>query len=402
LLKDPQDWMKSLKNLAGVPADFAAGFAAYLTGVSIGTPSVPCESSRCDVITVDVALPEATRAAGHGGMIVQIDWYALDLGLDLDLAVYDPSGSLAARSTDIYSYGESVWIAGPRNGRYTIVVEPSATAGQPVVAGVVEPLRYDGFVGFEHGRTIARTELDHDAPVTRSFVAFADHDGALLPDVVPTVPADFHLDAGWGAQYYIYGDRSLRGRPSCYPVETLGLTPDQPQPALGPMKCLRWTQGEYNLGDGPLEMHIYPDVGNGSEVYQRVYRTDGTVEQFGPVGSASFSWTHGHFHYRGWQDITLSRLNEDGSVGDMVRRGVDKGICMTDIRNARFGRTAPPASPLAYPVLGTCDQPTHRDRLRPDHGRRGARHLMHVRRPAPRRRPARAACAPAGRAPARA
>jgi hypothetical protein len=127
------------------------------------------------------------------------------------------------------------------------------------------------------------------------------------------------------------------------------------------MGCLRWTQGEYNIGDGPLELHVYPDEGDGTQVYQRVYDADGTVRQFGPSGTAFYSRSHLHFHYRGWQQIELRPLNDDGSLGAVVRTGIDKGICMLDIENTRFGQTVRPNAPLTYTVPGSCDAPMHRD-----------------------------------------
>jgi hypothetical protein len=325
--------------------------------------TVPCDWVRCDVASVEVALPRGTWRKDPGGMIVQIRWPSMDLGWDLDLFVYDPDGALAGRSTMYaFSRGESVWIPKPRNGRWTVVVDPAFVVGQSVQPGVLERIRYEAFVAFERGLTVTRQELEYDEPVTRSFVAFGARKGSLLPDVVPTTPSDFHIESGFGVMhYYFFGDRGLRHQPSCYPTETANLTADEPAAGDPPLRCLRWTQGEYNLGEGPLELHVYPEKGDGTDVYQRIYSADGSVQQFGPMGSARYNRTHLHFHYQGWQEITLRQLKDDGSLGEVVRRGEDKGICMVDIENARFGQTALPNGPLTYAVPGSCDQPTHRD-----------------------------------------
>jgi hypothetical protein len=174
----------------------------------------------------------------------------------------------------------------------------------------------------------------------------------LIPDLVPTRPAEFHVESGWGAHVYFYGDRGLRHQPSCYPHETIGLTADEPRPGVGPLRCLRWSQGEYNLGDGPLELHNYPVQDSGTEMWQRVYRADGTVTQT-PVGQARFSPNHGHVHYLGFTTVTLHRIAPGGSPGAEVGRGPDKGICLADVELAALegDRT----SPLSYTVPGTCD-----------------------------------------------
>ena len=52
----------------------------------------------------------------------------------------------------------------------------------------------------------------------------------LLPDIVPTKPANFHVETGFGAHMYFYADRGLRHQPSCYPQETTGLNSDEPRP----------------------------------------------------------------------------------------------------------------------------------------------------------------------------
>jgi hypothetical protein len=180
----------------------------------------------------------------------------------------------------------------------------------------------------------------------------------LIPDLVPTRPAEFHVESGWGAHVYFYGDRGLRHQPSCYPQETTGLTADEPRPGVGPLRCLRWSQGEYNLGDGPLELHNYPVQDSGTEMWQRIYRADGTVTQI-PVGQARFSPNHGHVHYLGFTTVTLHRIAPGGSPGAEVGRGPDKGICLADVELAALegDRT----SPLSYAVPGTCDSATHAD-----------------------------------------
>jgi hypothetical protein len=58
---------------------------------------------------------------------------------------------------------------------------------------------------------------------------------------------------------------------------TILFTADNPRRGAGPQRCLRLDQGEYNVGDGPLELPNYPMQGAGHEMWQRIYRADGPL-----------------------------------------------------------------------------------------------------------------------------
>jgi hypothetical protein len=355
--------------VAGVLGDDSAvlrwsgQFTVGVTGPVVPDPEACSASQGCDTIAIDVDVPPAHWAGTPGGLLVAIQWPVLDAGYDLDLYLYrDGERTPVASSTSTaFSRHEAAWMASPPPGRYVAVVAAKSVLGQPVVADVATPLRYDGVARIERGRTIERHETNAGLPSTRRFVDFGTTrpDGhPLLPDLVPTRPAEFHVESGWGAHVYFYGDRGLRHQPSCYPQETAGLTSDQPRPGPGPLRCLRWDQGEYNLGDGPFELHNYPGEGSGTEMWQRIYRADGTVAQT-PVGQARFSTSHGHVHYLGFSVAALHRMAPGGGLGPEVVRGPDKGICLADVAVADLGggRT----SPLSYGVPGTCDAATHAD-----------------------------------------
>src|SRR5439155_25253136 len=93
----------------------------------------------------------------------------------------------------------------------------------------------------------------------------------------------------------------------------------------------------------------------------RVYASDGRAAQYGTLGRVIFSQAHGHFHYLGWQEVDVYHRNDDGTLGAFVGTAADKGICMVDIENARFGQVVETNSALGYPVPGSCDNPTHSD-----------------------------------------
>jgi hypothetical protein len=127
---------------------------------------------------------------------------------------------------------------------------------------------------------------------------------------------------------------------------------------LGPLRCLRWDQGEYNLGDGPFELHNYPNQGAGTEMWQRIYAADGRATQV-PVGEARFSPNHGHLHHLGFSVVTLHAIRPDGSAGPEVARAPDKGLCVVDVELAALDGQR--TSPLSYGVPGTCDAARHAD-----------------------------------------
>lgn len=351
--------MRSTSAVARWSGEFVAG----ITGATASTPAA-CTPNTCDFVDLAVSLPPSAWRA-PGGMLVAIQWPSVDVGYDLDLFVYAPDGTQAGRSTVVaFSRNESVWIPNPVNGTYGVYVIPKHVIGQTTAPGVFGPLTYQGVARFDYGLTVRREESFNSQSYTKTFAAFGLRSpkprSVLLPDLVPTKPSNFHIESTWGAQYYFYGDRGVRHQPSCYPQETIGYDADNATSGGGshPTKCLRWDQGEYNFGDGPFELHNYPDEGAGNEMWQRIYASDGTVRQV-QVGEARFSESHGHLHYVGFQDVTLREWRAGGRPGPVVASAPDKGICMVDIENARFGK--PRASPHGYGVLGNCDTATHRD-----------------------------------------
>jgi hypothetical protein len=338
-------------------------FTTAATGPLAPDPSACVASPVCDAVSLDVTMPAGAWTGAPGGLLVAIQWPVMDAGYDLDLYVYrqGDSSPVASSTSTVFSRYEAAWVPNPSPGRYLVMVAAKSVVAQAVAPDVLTPLRYDGAARIERGVTVVRPETNLGVPFTRRFVAFAMKgvDGApLLPDLVPTTPAAFHIESGWGAQYYLYGDRGIRHQPSCYPQETVGVTADEMRPAVGPLRCLRWDQGEYNSGDGPLELHNYPDRAAGTEMWQRVYAVDGSVSQ-APVGEARFSSAHGHLHYWGFTLVTLHAISPDGSPGAEVVRAPDKGICVvdTELRTLDGERS----SPLSYGVPGSCDAASHVD-----------------------------------------
>jgi hypothetical protein len=359
----------------GKATNYAKWDGTFMAGAFVASapPADFCAGSpACDVSTLSVKLPARTWKGNPGGMLVSIQWPYIDGGYDLDLYVYGPDGKLAAVSdTLIFSRNEGVWIKNPQNGDYTVVVAPKSVWAAPrEVADAfgrpeMGPIDYDAFVEFERGLTINREEVNAGLPLTRTIIANgvrrAKPVRELLPDLISTKPANWHMETGQGAHFYFFMDRGTRHAPSCYPQETTGMNRETPDPtAAHPLRCLRWDQGEYNFGAGPLELHNYSNKGDGTNLFQRIYSTDGSIKQF-EAGAVKFSSAHGHFHAQGFQDIGLYERRPDGRAGKLVARPPDKGICMVDIENGTFGRRDRPTYPLQMDMPGTCDANTHQD-----------------------------------------
>jgi hypothetical protein len=356
--------LKATGALSGIGSElrWSGEFAATATGPVAPDPAACAAAPACDQVALDLDVPAGTWAGAPGGLLVAIQWPVVDWTYDLDIYLFRAGESAPVASANgNLSRFEALWLPNPAPGRYVAVVTAKELVSQPVVPEVLAPIRYEGSAHMERGLTVERVETNLGQPVTRRFVA-VDKKGPdatpLLPDIVPTKPANFHVETGFGAHMYLYADRGLRHQPSCYPYETAGLNADEPRPGMGPLRCLRWDQGEYNFGDGPLELHNYPDRGSGREMWQRLYSADGGVAQR-PVGEARFSDVHGHLHYLGFHIVTLHEIAPDGGPGRVVVEAPDKGICLLDIEleSVRSSRS----SPSSYTLPGHCDAATRAD-----------------------------------------
>ena len=108
----------------------------------------------------------------------------------------------------------------------------------------------------------------------------------------------------------------------------------------GAVKCLRFSEGPENVGDGPLEL-ISADTGElttrGDEgdfivgdQHQVVRRSDGTTTEF-PAGRYEFHLEHRHFHHTGTGNFELLRVTDPvaGTLED-AGSGPKIGSCMGD------------------------------------------------------------------------
>jgi hypothetical protein len=103
----------------------------------------------------------------------------------------------------------------------------------------------------------------------------------------------------------------------------------------GARRCLRFTSGPINVGEGPYEMHwtYANDIVNGviqsplahGPMTQVVHWSDGSTTTR-PAGTYSFHVIHGHFHDDGVLDMVLLKVGADSSL-TQVGVGTKSGFC---------------------------------------------------------------------------
>jgi hypothetical protein len=313
LLADPDDTLA----WSGSFEDAAAVSSPELYAAPGSCPGLPCRE-----FVVDVALPAGVWDRGAGGVQLAIDWFAAEDN-DLDLYVYDPAGSLVARSDGPFaSTGESVRLEHAPNGRYRAVVVPRFVSGA---------MTFRGF---------AEVEWAPAPEPTRQ----------LLPNLVALPSRNPTMRTG----AYLY-DHEVEGTPSCYPEETS---------EQGARRCLRFDQIIANSGEGPFELRYRMEgLATDQQLRQRIFSSDGTFvdEQ---VDTYEFHPTHAHFHYKSFGQAFLYRARPDGSL-ELVRESRKNGFCMVDVENTRFGtddRGQPyrGEAPRRY-HFPNCNFPTERD-----------------------------------------
>jgi lysyl oxidase len=316
-----------------------------------------CTPASCRSHAFELRLPRG-RAKRSLGLLVSLRWppEQLDAGYDLDLYLYGPAGDLVAHSNSIiYSTAEGLWLQSPATGRYRVVVAPRDVAGT-VPYELVAAVRR-GYTAATTASWLGADRLGGELVPYERNLAFRGtpprRRRAMLPDLVPAKPRNFHLESTLALNYYQATQRVPAHQPSCYPQESAGLTADDPvSPGARPLRCLRWDMTVRNTGAGPFELRAYPESQTPTDGYQAVYRSDGTYT-LKRVGGARFSSAHGHIHFGGLEEVGLYAIRRNGSRGKRVAGMPDKGFCAIDIVNPSFGTAAD--GPSRYRFPGTCD-----------------------------------------------
>jgi hypothetical protein len=276
-----------------------------------------CTAQDCDERTLTLALPRGTFRT-RGGVQVSIRW--ADEEQDLDLYVYNPDGTLAAKSEGIVSTAESVLVRAPANGDYRVLVAATSADG----------------VAYESS---AEVEFPPAAKPARD----------LLPDLISLRPRNLHFETS--AYLFHLPVPSMPG--GCYPEEIA---------EQGARRCLRFDQIVANSGRGPFELRYRIDgiaTEDTRDLVQRVYRTDGSLRER-VADTYTFHAAHAHFHYSNFARSYLWRATPKGvRVGTKpVRSSRKNGFCMVDVEQTGFGTRGD--SPRTYIPPG-CLAPTEFD-----------------------------------------
>ena len=119
---------------------------------------------------------------------------------------------------------------------------------------------------------------------------------------------------------------------------------------------LRVSNGTANLGPGILEIRGLPpdpDEPDRQLVIQRLYRKDGTFEDF-PAGRFVFHPTHDHVHIENWSVYRLRELLPGDEIGEVVRKGKKTSFCILDLRI--YDSSLPNFGPRRFPNCGSTIQ----------------------------------------------
>ncbi len=252
------------------------------------------------------------------------------------LELRDPDGHVvAAEKTNGYS--REVFVEHPVAGIYTMKVRPQDPS--ELAAAVERSFR-------DANGEMERVEM-HLAMRAKLEAAAEKASGALLPNLRIVPP--FELNFGTPTTTYgpAFVESALGGAPpSCmaeeYEEETAqsvlaAFAGQVRMPAAG-VRCLRFSAGFENVGEGPLAVDL-PDPVLRTDVAlsdiadwpatQRIY-TVGSGFSNGPEGSAGtgrFHLTHGHWHYENMYTYELFRADDHDRAHPIRagKRGVNPG-----------------------------------------------------------------------------
>ena len=169
----------------------------------------------------------------------------------------------------------------------------------------------------------------------------------LLPNLVTLPPMDLRLDDPFGAPALA---EQARG---CGAGETA---------EKRVVRCLRFSNGVGNVGEGPLEMRLPKQEGPAGlagegRFAQRVWRADGSYHD-APAGRATFHPYHGHFHYSGAAAFRLHAFDlATGARGPMLKETRKTGFCFGDLSLVTMDLAA--TTPPTFDGTGCLDPLLH-------------------------------------------
>lgn len=309
-------------------ATLAPGGARFWQGATVASGEVR-DASMCNTAAGPCFSWPLRVGPGGGRLRVAIDTPMRSNTFELD--VVSPSGATAGTTQTSNAFDAEVFVDRPAAGTWTVKVIPQDVANasfrmraklEPPAAPAAGPKR------------MLLPDLQADPPLEMSFVAPLNPANGLYPPDTVNPPFDV---AG---------------------VHPFSCTVDELAPVElqggGATRCLRFTSGPINVGDGPYEMHwtYANDIVDGriqsplahGPMTQVVHWSDGSTTTR-PAGTYSFHVVHGHFHDDGVLDMELFRVGPDSSL-TKVGVGTKSGFCPANqlIGNWRaFNNTAPDA-----------------------------------------------------------
>ncbi|MGH2757685.1 MAG: lysyl oxidase family protein [Actinomycetota bacterium] len=96
-------------------------------------------------------------------------------------------------------------------------------------------------------------------------------------------------------------------------------------------RCLRFTVGPQNAGDGPLELRFSPAadaLGEEAPMYQVITHEDGSTSEQ-QAGTYEYHKTHAHYHFTGFARLELFRV--EGKRLEEAGTGRKSGFCFGDV-----------------------------------------------------------------------
>lgn len=157
---------------------------------------------------------------------------------------------------------------------------------------------------------------------TRQDVAWPGKPMWLKPNLRSMPPYEFTFDNPYTAEGEVV---------SCHAEEMV---------EEGGRKCLRFSVGPENVGDGAFELYLAPLVdGTTGEatVHQRILHSSGDRMKLRDAGTYEYHKTHGHYHYAGFASLELLKV-VDERRGRLAPAGTGKkiGFCTYDVVIADF------------------------------------------------------------------
>lgn len=288
--------------------------------------TLDAEGSSEETRAFSLAVPEGAK----GRLAVSIRWPLYE-DKRFELEVFDASGALVAAGQEgraalglgpvpVLPVPGSAAVAfhdAPEPGDYTVLVRATRGAGD-----------YEGSIQFQPDVEATSREL--------------------LPNLVTLPPRDLVLEDPFGLPSPPAGP--ARG---CMAGETV---------ERQVVRCLRFSNGIGNLGEGPLEMRLAKEEGPAGlagqgKFTQRVYRADGSHEDVS-AGLATFHPGHAHFHYSGAAAFRVHAHDlESGARGDVLKEGRKTGFCFGDLSLVVMG--LPSTAAPRYDASGCLDPLTH-------------------------------------------